>query len=86
MRRCTIREWRRQTMTIESLIAGFGFPIAVTIYLLYERQRTAARTQEERVKTLHYLEKAIKVDLVGAITDLKVEIVKLSAGINGGKR
>jgi len=72
-------------MTIESLIAGFGFPIAVTIYLLYERQRTATRTQEEREKTLRYLEKAIKVNLVEAINDLKLEIVKLRAGMKGGK-
>ena len=33
-----------------------------------------------------HFEKVIKVDLIGALHDLKVEIVKLNERCNGGKR
>jgi len=53
--------------TLPELIASLGFPIAVCIYLLWER-RTVTKC----------LEKAIKNDLCCAINDLKTEIVILS--------
>ena len=71
---------------LPTLIVNNGFPTAVVIYLLWERQRTALRTQEEREGTLRYLEKAIKVNLVNAIQDLKEEIIKLNARTNGGRK
>jgi hypothetical protein len=52
---------------LETLIGSYGFPIAVCCYLLWERQHA-----------IRDLKKAICDDLVGAIDDLKVEIVKLS--------
>ena len=60
---------------LPGLISTLGFPIAVVCFLLWERH-----------KSMIQLEKVIKVNLVGAITDLKVEIVKLNARYNGGKR
>ena len=61
---------------IPSLISTLGFPIAVVCFLLWERHQS-----------MKHFEKAIKVDLVGALTDLKVEIVKLNERCNsGGKR
>ncbi len=58
-----------------TLISTFGFPIAVVIYLFWERRQTM----------LHF-EKAIKYDLVDAINNLKMEIVKLNERCNGGKQ
>lgn len=60
---------------LPSLISTLGFPIAIVCYLLYERG-----------KTMHCFEKAIKVDLVKAIDDLKIEIVKLNERCGGGKK
>lgn len=75
---------RRKIMLIAdmpSLIGTLGFPIAVCIYLFYDRHKTAQDTRTERINSLRYLEKAIKVDLVNAIDDLKIEIVKLNGRI-----
>ena len=70
-----------------SVISTLGFPIAVSCYLLWERHHVAKRTYDERQSTLRYLEKAIKVHLVDAINDLKMEIVKLNERCNsGGKK
>jgi hypothetical protein len=63
-----------------------GLPTAVAIYALWDRHQTVSRTEQERQETLRYLEKAIKVHLVGAINELKVEIVKLNERCNGGKK
>lgn len=52
---------------IQSFIVTLGFPVAIVCYLLWERH-----------KTMYHFEKVIKVDLVEAITDLKVEIIKLN--------
>jgi hypothetical protein len=57
---------------IASLISTLGFPIVVVCFLLWERH-----------KTMYHLEKAIKKDLVGAIVELKLEIVKLNERCNG---
>lgn len=62
-------------MIDSSVISSLGFPIAVVCYLLWERH-----------KTMNHFEKAIKVDLVDAITDLKVEIVKLNERCAGSKK
>ena len=59
---------------IQSFIVTLGFPIAVVCYLLWERH-----------KTMCNFEKVIKKDLVGAICDLKMEIVKLNERCAGGK-
>lgn len=59
-----------------SVISTLSFPIAMVCYLLWERH-----------KTMIHFEKAIEVDLVGAIVDLKVEIVKLNERCSGeGKK
>jgi len=63
------------TGELPSLISTLGFPIAVVCYLLWERHQSTKQ-----------LEKAIKVDLVGVIAALKVEIVKLNERCNGGKK
>jgi len=68
---------------LPALIANNGFPVAVVVYLLWERQRVGQTWQKEREGTLRYLEKAIKVNLVNAIQDLKEEIIKLNARTNG---
>ena len=60
---------------LPSLISTLGFPIAVVCFLLWERH-----------KSMLHFEKAIKIDLVGAITALKVEIVKLNERCNGGRK
>jgi len=70
---------------LPTLIANNGFPVAVVVYLLWERQRAGQTWQGEREGTLRYLEKAIKVDLVNVIQDLKEEIIKLNARTNGGR-
>jgi len=57
------------------LISTLGFPIAVVCFLLWERH-----------KSMKCFEKAIKEDLVGAINNLKMEIVKLNERCNGGKK
>ena len=57
-----------------SVISTLGFPIAVVCYLLWERH-----------KTMIHLENVIKVDLVDAISELKIEIVKLNERCNMGK-
>ena len=69
-----------------SLISTLGFPIAVVCFLLWERHHNAKATQEERLSTMLHFEKAIKVDLVNAINNLKVEIVRLNERCNGGKK
>lgn len=69
-----------------ALISTLGFPIAVVCFLLWERHHTAKSVREERLSTMVHFEKAIKVDLVNAITSLKVEIVKLNERCNGGKK
>lgn len=53
--------------SVPGLISTLGFPIAVVCYLLWERHRTM----------IHF-ETVIKEDLVGAICDLKGEIIKLN--------
>ena len=55
---------------LPAVISTFGFPIAITIYLLWERQSV---TKE--------LKFAIEEKLVGTINDLKIEIVKLNERI-----
>ena len=60
---------------IQSFIVTLGFPIAVVCYLLWERHRTMC-----------HFEKVIKEDLVGAICELKIEIVKLNERIDGRKK
>lgn len=52
---------------IQSFVLTLGFPIAVVCYLLWERYRIMC-----------HFEKVIKKDLVGAINELKIEIVKLN--------
>jgi hypothetical protein len=76
-------------MTIEEipqLVSSLGFPIAVSCYLLWERVHIANANREERKATLQGLKQVIKVDLVNAINDLKMEIVKLNERCNGGKK
>lgn len=68
-----------------SLISTLGFPIAVCCYLFWERFHIAKSHQKEREKTLQSLEHVIKNHLVSAITELKVEIVKLNERCEGGK-
>ena len=58
-----------------SVISTLGFPIAVVCYLLWERHRT-----------MIHLERVIKEDLVDAISELKVEIVKLNERCDKGKK
>ena len=58
---------------LPQLVANLGFPIAVVCYLLWERRTTMAA-----------LEKAIKVDLVGAIQELREEVIRFSNRVNGG--
>jgi hypothetical protein len=60
---------------IQSFVVTLGFPIAVVCYLLWERH-----------KTMCHFETVIKKDLVGAICDLKMEIIKLNERISGGKK
>lgn len=72
--------------TLPLLTTTLGLPTAVTIYALWDRHQTLLRTEQERQETLRYLEKAIKVHLVGAINELKLEIVKLNERCNGGKK
>ena len=62
------------TEELSSLISTLGFPIAVVCFLLWERH-----------KSMLHFEKAIKVDLVGALNSLKLEIVKLNERCKGGK-
>jgi len=57
--------------TMQAIVATLGFPIAVTLYLLWERQNVTK-----------CLEKAIKNDLVGAIVDLREQIVILNERLN----
>jgi hypothetical protein len=60
---------------IQSFIVTLGFPIAVVCFLLWERYRT-----------ISHFETVIKKDLVGAINDLKLEIVKLNERCDGKGR
>ena len=75
------------------LISTLGFPIVVSCILLWEWHQAAnsAReekkaAQEERTQVLNGLKDVIKVDLVGIINELKMEIVKLNERCNGGKK
>jgi len=52
---------------MQAIIATLGFPIAITVYLLWERQNVTK-----------CLEAAIKNDLAGAINDLREQIVILN--------
>ena len=70
--------------TLPWLTTTLGLPTAVAIYALWDRHQTVIRSEQERQETLRYLEKAIKVHLVGAINELKLEIVKLNERCNGG--
>jgi len=58
-----------------ALISTLGFPIAVCVYLLWERQNISRK-----------LEKAIREDLVSAIHDLREQIMIFSERCNGGRR
>ena len=69
--------------TLPALISTLGFPIAVVCFLLWERHHSAKLVRAERLDTMLHFEKAIKIDLVGAINDLKVEIVKLNERCRG---
>jgi hypothetical protein len=60
---------------IESFVVTLGFPIAIVCYLLWERH-----------KTMCHFETVIKKDLVGAINNLKLEIVKLNERCDGNGR
>ena len=60
---------------LPTLISTLGFPIAVVCFLLWERHTATCS-----------LKKVISENLVGAITELKVEIVKLNERCNGGKK
>ena len=55
---------------LSSLVGTLGFPIAVTVYLLWERQHVNKELKE-----------AIEKTLATSINDLKIEIVKLSERI-----
>jgi hypothetical protein len=66
-----------------ALISTLGFPIAIVCYLLWERRHVAKEVREERIQTLHYLENAITDNLVGAINELRTEIVKLNERCDG---
>jgi hypothetical protein len=55
---------------LQSLVSTLGFPIAVTVYLLWERQHVNKELKD-----------AIEKTLVSAINELKIEIVKLSERI-----
>ena len=65
-------------MIDSSLISSLGFPIAVVCYLFWERHCQVRDVRKERMETMMHLEKAIKNDLVHAIDDLKMEIIKLN--------
>ena len=69
--------------TLPALISTLGFPITVVCFLLWERHHNSKLTRQERMDTMMHFEKAIKVDLVNAINDLKVEIVKLNERCSG---
>ena len=71
---------------VATLISTLGFPIVVVCYLLWERRYQAHEVRKERLETLLHLEKAIKNDLVHAIDELRVEIVKLNERCNGSKK
>lgn len=55
---------------LQTLVGTLGFPIAVTVYLLWERQHVNRELKE-----------AIEKGLVTSINDLKIEIVKLNERI-----
>lgn len=61
--------------TVQAFIVTLGFPIAVVCYLLWERYRIMC-----------HFEKVIKKDLVGAINELKTEIVKLNERCKAGEK
>ena len=71
---------------LPALVSTLGFPIAVVCFLLWERHHNSKLAQEERLQTMLHFEKAIKVDLVNAINDMKTEIVKLNERCSGGKK
>jgi len=62
-------------MDVFTLIGSYGFPITVTIYLLWERSQITRR-----------MEKTIRVDLSGSIQKLTEEIIRFSERCNGGKK
>jgi len=69
---------------VQSFIVTLGFPVAVVCYLLWERRHIGKEERDERRRTLHYLENAINDNLVGAINELRTEIVKLNERCRGG--
>ena len=60
-----------------SLISTLGFPIAVCCYLFWERHTTSKANREERQEKREKLANALN-SFTKAITDLKVEMVKLN--------
>jgi len=71
---------------IATLISTLGFPVAVVCYLLWERRCITHEASKERTNTMVHLERVIKNDLVHAIDDLRVEIIKLNERCNGDKK
>jgi len=63
------------TPDLPALISTLGFPIAITCYLLWERQNISRK-----------LERAIREDLVSAIHELREQIMVFSERCNGGRR
>ena len=55
---------------LPSLVGTLGFPIAVTVYLLWERQHVNKELKD-----------AIEKTLAASINELRVEIVKLNERI-----
>ena len=66
-----------------SLISTLGFPIAVCCYLFWERHNTTKANREERLEKREKLTNALN-DFTTAITDLKVEMVKLNERCKAG--
>lgn len=70
---------------IPSIIETLGFPIAVALLLFWMLYHTNKVHREEREKTQETLAVAIK-DFTTAISDLKVEIVKLNERCEGSNQ
>lgn len=67
-----------------TLIGQLGFPIAVSVYLLYERTKTFKETKEQETKDRTVLIEIIKSNTV-ANTELKSVIQKLCELVGDGK-
>lgn len=59
---------------LPQLVANLGFPIAVVLYLLWERHTNTKS-----------LELAIRDELVGAIHELREEIIRICTFLNDRK-